>query len=167
MIWPSAGRAWALLEGVSIQLDNALPMDSPGNDGQRRNSKRLADDAFGKEKNSDYLSREAFEQPAEALGEAPGAQDVNTRIMAHMLGLDVPGIQPSTSYYPGYEWWPSRADGQQQQQPQEQQQPVPVSPECQPTFDSPASLEEWLRAASMAGKSAPNYGFDFTGMQTY
>lgn len=160
MIWPSAGRAWALLEGVSLQLDNVLPVDSQADD--RRNSKRHADDAFGQEKNSDYLSRAAFEQPAEALGEAPGAQDVNTRIMAHMLGLDVPGVEPSTSYYPGYEWWPSRADGQ------EQREPASVSPaDCQPTFDSPASLEEWLRAASMAGKSAPNYGFDYTGMQTY
>lgn len=160
MVWPSAGRAWTLLEGVSIQLDNALPVDSQGDD--RRNSKRPADDAFGQEKNSDYLSRAVFEQPAEA---SPGAQDVNTRIMAHMLGLDVPGVEPSTSYYPGYEWWPSRADGQAQQQ---QQQPAPVSPtERQITFDSPASLEEWLRAASMSGKSAPNYGFDFSGMQTY
>lgn len=162
MIWPSAGRAWALLEGVSIQLDNsALPTNSPGDD--RRNSKRHADDAFGLEKNSDYLSRAAFEQPAEALGEAPGAQDINTRIMAHMLGLDVPGVEPSTSYYPGYEWWPSRAEGQAQQQ-----DPMPLSPaDCPPTFDSPASLEEWLRAASMSGKSAPTYAFDFPGMQTY
>lgn len=162
IIWPSAGRAWALLEGVKVQLDNVHTADSQGDD--RR--KRHADDAFGHEKNSDYLSREAF---GTALSQQPqhepqGVQDINTRIMAHMLGLDVPGIEPSTSYYPGYEWWP-RQDGQEQAQmqalPTPQLCPVPT------TFDSPASLEEWLRAASMAGKSAPNYGFDFSGMQTY
>ncbi|KAG5219880.1 zinc cluster transcription factor [Salix suchowensis] len=35
-----------------------------------------------------------------------GVQDLNMRIMAHMLGLDIPGIEASTSFYPGYEWWP-------------------------------------------------------------
>lgn len=27
-------------------------------------------------------------------------------MMAHVMGVPLPGIQPSPSYYPGYEWWP-------------------------------------------------------------
>lgn len=155
MIWPSAGRAWALLEGVKVQLDNAVVPENQSDD--RR--KRQADDAFGQEKSSDYLSREAFGPVDEgssqsSLPGSPGIQDINTRIMAHMLGLDVPGIEPSTSYYPGYEWWP-RTGSQEPTPPPTSPVPCPVPT----TFDSPASLEEWLRAASMSTKTAPNYNF--------
>lgn len=70
--------------------------------------KRGADDAFGREKSSDFLQREAFgdSSPKERITSTAGIQDISTRMMAHMLGLDIPGIEPSTSYYPGYEWWP-------------------------------------------------------------
>lgn len=68
--------------------------------------KRGADDAFGREKNSDMLQREAFGDSGskERMTSTTGIQDISTRMMAHMLGLDIPGIEPSTSYYPGYEW---------------------------------------------------------------
>lgn len=163
MIWPSTGRAWALLEGVKVQLDNAVVPENKADD--RR--KRQADDAFGQEKNSDYLSREAFgpvEVSPSALPGSPGIQDINTRIMAHMLGLDVPGIEPSTSYYPGYEWWP-RTDGSSPPQPTPPS-PFPTPCAAPATFDSPASLEEWLRTASMSTKTGPNYGFDFSAATT-
>lgn len=70
--------------------------------------KRGADDAFGREKSSDFLQREAFgdRDSKERMTPTAGIQDISTRMMAHMLGLDIPGIEPSTSYYPGYEWWP-------------------------------------------------------------
>lgn len=102
--WPNAGRAWDLLHGVKVQVDRNLTPTLQGPDRQKRG----ADDAFGREKNSDLLQREAFGNsgPKEQMTPAAGIQDISTRMMAHMLGLDIPGIEPSTSYYPGYEWWP-------------------------------------------------------------
>jgi len=100
--WPSARRAWDLLNGVKVQVDSNLPPLVHGPDRQ----KRAADDAFG-EKSTDVLQREAFsESTRERAPQNSGIQEISTRMMAHMLGLDIPGIEPSTSYYPGYEWWP-------------------------------------------------------------
>jgi len=100
--WPSAGRAWDLLNGVKVQVDSNIAPLMQGPDRQ----KRAADDAFG-EKSSDVLQREAFSDlPRECAPQNSGIQEISTRMMAHMLGLDIPGIEPSTSYYPGYEWWP-------------------------------------------------------------
>ena len=102
--WPSAARAWDLLHGVKVQVDSNLTPMLQGPDRQKRG----ADDAFGREKNSDFLQREAFGDSGskERMTSTAGIQDISTRMMAHMLGLDIPGIEPSTSYYPGYEWWP-------------------------------------------------------------
>lgn len=138
--------------------------------------KRVADDAFGQEKNSDYLSREAFgaadqEQPASPG--VPGIQDMSTRIMAHMLGLDIPGIEPSTSYYPGYEWWPRNA-----QDASSSQEMTPTSVDSPRFCNGPApygaqqSLEDWLQGGSQAGVNNqmmasgynPDYNFDFSGL---
>jgi hypothetical protein len=101
--WPSAGRAWDLLNGVRVQVDSNMPPLVHGPDRQ----KRAADDAFG-ERSSDVLQREAFGDvlQRERAPQNSGIQEISTRMMAHMLGLDIPGIEPSTSYYPGYEWWP-------------------------------------------------------------
>ncbi|KAG2045142.1 fungal-specific transcription factor domain-containing protein [Suillus americanus] len=101
--WPSAGRAWDLLNGVRVQVDSNMPHLVHGPDRQ----KRAADDAFG-ERSSDVLQREAFGDvlQRERAPQNSGIQEISTRMMAHMLGLDIPGIEPSTSYYPGYEWWP-------------------------------------------------------------
>ncbi|KAF5385325.1 hypothetical protein D9615_001196 [Tricholomella constricta] len=104
MVWPSASRAWELLNGVKMGSDN-IPPQIHFPDRQ----KRPADAAFGQEKSSDYLQREAFKGPANETPDREGengVQELGTRIMAHMLGLHIPGIEPSTSYYPGYEWWP-------------------------------------------------------------
>lgn len=62
-------------------------------------NKRLAEDAFAQESAPEAPS--SFDPAA-----VNGVQDLNMRIMAHMLGLDIPGIEASTSFYPGYEWWP-------------------------------------------------------------
>lgn len=101
--WPSAGRARDLLNGVRVQVDSNIPPLVHGPDRQ----KRAADDAFG-ERSSDVLQREAFGDvlQRERAPQNSGIQEISTRMMAHMLGLDIPGIEPSTSYYPGYEWWP-------------------------------------------------------------
>ncbi|KAG6873205.1 hypothetical protein C0995_001559 [Termitomyces sp. Mi166 len=104
VVWPSASRAWELLNGVKMGSDDLLPQIT-----FLDRQKRPADAAFGQEKNSDYLQREVFKNPAfesNAREENTGVQELGTRIMAHMLGLHIPGIEASTSYYPGYEWWP-------------------------------------------------------------
>jgi hypothetical protein len=106
LVWPSALRAWELLNGVKVRFDSALTPLVRAPD----RHKRLADDAFGKEKGSSYTQREAFGPLESDASNGPnananGVQDLNTRMMAHMLGLDVPAIEPSTSYYSGYEWW--------------------------------------------------------------
>lgn len=164
MIWPSAGRAWALLEGAKVQFDNAAPMAQHADD--RR--KRQADDAFGQEKSSDVLSRGAFgavdQQPPSSPGQ--GIQDMSTRIMAHMLGLDIPGIEPSTSYYPGYEWWPRNVSPSQALTPTTPG--VCVGPAA---FDTQPSIEDWLQDAGQGGSMVssgpvPNYSFDFSSLPT-
>lgn len=120
ILWPSASRANDLLQGVRLEFDTQSQASNV------TRVKRHVDDAFGQEKNSDYLEREAFraggegEQQQQELARAsgePGVQDLSTRIMAHMLGLDIPGIEPSTSYYPGYQWWPTPRQAQGQPAP--------------------------------------------------
>ncbi|KAI9570337.1 fungal-specific transcription factor domain-containing protein [Boletus coccyginus] len=102
--WPSAARTWDLLNGVKVQVDSNLTPMLQGPDRQKRG----ADDAFGGEKSSDFLQREVFGDSGSKgpMTSTAGIHDISTRMMAHMLGLDIPGIEPSTSYYPGYEWWP-------------------------------------------------------------
>ncbi|KAG9222442.1 hypothetical protein CCMSSC00406_0002777 [Pleurotus cornucopiae] len=95
IVWPSASRAWDLLNNVKLGFDKVHTMP-PQN--MARN-KRLAEDAFAQESTPEAPS--SFDPAA-----VNGVQDLNMRIMAHMLGLDIPGIEASTSFYPGYEWWP-------------------------------------------------------------
>lgn len=102
VVWPSASRAWELLNGVKMGSNDLPPqitfLDRP---------KRPADAAFGQEKSSGYFHQEALPVYDSNASEGnTGVQELGTRIMAHMLGLHIPGIEASTSYYPGYEWWP-------------------------------------------------------------
>lgn len=134
MVWPSAARAWDLLNGVQLKFENQEEdsRHSPG--GQ----KRQAEVAFAAEKSSDYLQREAFgglnsgsaptpvTTTVPVQSPEPGVHDLSTRIMAHMLGLDIPGIEPSTSFYPGYEWWPRNGQGQGGSQPLSPAAPGPI-----------------------------------------
>ncbi|CAA7264843.1 unnamed protein product [Cyclocybe aegerita] len=127
VVWPSAARAWELLNGVRIRTHaHPSPPLAPQYEYPDRN-KRGAHDAFGEEKASDFLQREAFGSPATSgapqtthdnnhnLEDLGGVHDISTRLMAHMLGLEIPGVEPSTSYYPGYEWWPRMNQGTLQQ----------------------------------------------------
>ncbi|KAJ8523288.1 hypothetical protein ONZ45_g253 [Pleurotus djamor] len=98
IVWPSASRAWDLLNGVKLEFDKVQA--APQAFGSR--NKRVAEAAFPPERAPEV---QPYHVPA-----ANGVQDLNMRMMAHMLGLDIPGIEASTSFYPGYEWWP-RTDG--------------------------------------------------------
>ncbi|KAJ3731980.1 fungal-specific transcription factor domain-containing protein [Lentinula guzmanii] len=121
VLWPSASRAKDLLSGAVGSVK--LGLDVCENVGR---AKRDVDDAFGQEKSTDLIQREAFRTAGEGgqqnLSQEPGArpheetgvQDLSHRLMAQMLGL-VPGVEPSTSYYPGYEFWPAPRSVQAQQ----------------------------------------------------
>ncbi|KAF9225551.1 hypothetical protein BS17DRAFT_751446 [Gyrodon lividus] len=152
--WPSAARAWDLLNGVKVQVDSNLAPLVQGPDRQKRG----ADDAFGKEKSSDFLQREAF-AAKERVTSSAGIQDISTRMMAHMLGLDIPGIEPSTSYYPGYEWWPRATNAM----PPPYQQPPSITSasgsESLMNMNYPTTQEQEWR---IQGPST-NYAYDFQG----
>ena len=109
--------------------------------------KRHAEDAFGLDKTSDLLSQNIFRPKSPEKESSPGFQDMSTQIMAQMLGLDIPGIEPSTSYLPGYEWWPRSRDSLS---------PEELSPStsfCDGTggHNSPPTLEEWLQSVNGGG----------------
>jgi len=162
IVWPSASRAKDLLQGVRLGFDASQSEAS-----HVTRSKRHVDDAFGQEERPEYFQRDTFPPGGEAglqqqhqqqqqqhhprpqqqiprsSGE-PGVQDLSTRIMAHMLGLDVPGVEPSTSYYPGYEWWPRHGQGQPgqvmpssqiPQNPSYSQAPIHTNAQPQPSSD--------------------------------
>ncbi|KIJ66200.1 hypothetical protein HYDPIDRAFT_26571 [Hydnomerulius pinastri MD-312] len=158
--WPSAVRAWDLLNGVKVQVDSNVAPLVQGPDRQKRG----ADDAFGKEKSSDFLQREAFGDSAakERVAPTAGIQDISTRMMAHMLGLDIPGIEPSTSYYPGYEWWPRATNAM----PQSYQQPTSMagasSSEPLMNMNYPVSQGDQDWRIQGPGPST-NYPYDFQG----
>ncbi|KAH7910437.1 fungal-specific transcription factor domain-containing protein [Hygrophoropsis aurantiaca] len=156
-IWPSAARAWDLLNGVKVQVDGNITPLVPGPDRQKRG----ADDAFGREKSSDVLQREAFgvlERKDHSTQNTNGVQDISTRMMAHMLGLDIPGIEPSTSYYPGYEWWPRTAN---QSGPQSY---IPPAIGSTSSTDSLMSLNyaSQNNADWSANNGPANYSYDFS-----
>ncbi|KAJ3874729.1 fungal-specific transcription factor domain-containing protein [Lentinula edodes] len=120
VLWPSAARAKDLLSGAvgSVKLGIDI-CETVGR------AKRDVDDAFGQENNGDHAHREAFRltneggQQVRPLAqkvrppEETGVQDLSQRLMAQMLGL-VPGVEPSTSFFPGYEFWPAPTSGQGQ-----------------------------------------------------
>jgi len=77
-----------------------------------RQHKRPAQEAFEDEKASDFSRQEQFvahsgsEQTGIPLQHGNGVQDMGTRLMAHMLGLEVAGVDSSTHYYSGNHWYP-------------------------------------------------------------
>jgi hypothetical protein len=91
IIWPSAARAYELLNGVKLGALHAPVLPPHPTD----RHKRQAEDAFG----PDYSFDRQFGQSVD------GVQDVANKLMAHMLGLDIPGVEPSTSFYTGCDWW--------------------------------------------------------------
>ncbi|KAI6047865.1 fungal-specific transcription factor domain-containing protein [Pisolithus marmoratus] len=102
--WPSMGRTWDLLNGAKVKVDSNLLRLEQNADRQKRG----ADDAFGREKHSGLPQQEVLIDPAvtEFMTQTGGIQDMSTRMMAHMLGLDIPGIDSSSPYHTGYELWP-------------------------------------------------------------
>lgn len=94
--------------------------------------KRHADDAFGTgDTSGGGLLAQSFGIPP-AVGKdaaaAPQPLNAENRLLAHMLGLDLPGAEPSSSYLPGYEWWP-------------RDQNKPLTPDIsQPVSPSPGSV---------------------------
>lgn len=162
--WTSAARAWDLLNGFQRGNESIHLAHAQGSGGH----KRPADDAFGMEKSSDYLQHEAFR--CSQFGAAPkgenGVQELGTRIMAHMLGLDIPGVEPSTSYFPGYEWWPRPNQAVQQQplspmqgvQGQVDSMSIPQSSEAMQT----QANTSWLHGATGSNTgSTMNFTYDF------
>ncbi|KAJ4002275.1 fungal-specific transcription factor domain-containing protein [Lentinula boryana] len=141
VLWPSASRAKDLLSGAVGSVK--LGLDVCENVGR---AKRDVDDAFGQEKSTDHIQREAFRTAGEGgqqnlsqeqgarHPEETGVQDLSHRLMAQMLGL-VPGVEPSTSYFPGYEFWPAPRSGQGQQAQTAEHVSAPTSqiPQQNPT----------------------------------
>ena len=103
LIWPSAQRALEWLNEAKTGLDTASTqvMQRP------ERHKRQADDAFGTDTSTEYHHSDAFTE-YETGNSAQISNDTNmsTRIMAEMLGLELPGISPPSLYTSGYEWWP-------------------------------------------------------------
>ncbi|KAJ7070780.1 fungal-specific transcription factor domain-containing protein [Mycena amicta] len=96
IIWPSAARAYELLNGVKLGTLHTVMPPTPSHE----RHKRHAEDAFGQDRPSDYPPREM-----ELLQNVDGVQDMATKLMAHMLLMDIPGVEPSTSFYAGCDWW--------------------------------------------------------------
>ena len=150
MVWPAAARGWELLNGVKMESDvkfNPAPSHMPDR------AKRPAEAAFGPEKSSDYLQQETFEDTSTLLPPNVGqneVHDLGTRIMAHMLGLDLPGIEPSTSYYPGYEWWP-RSYGDSPSSHEISPSPMDPSDASPPLVVMPSSCTRQLPTQTTTG----------------
>ncbi|TFK77447.1 hypothetical protein BDN72DRAFT_830615 [Pluteus cervinus] len=164
IVWPSAARAWELLNGAKLgpgDVSTTLPQYSTDR------HKRQADDAFGQEKLSDFLQREAFTGYDNNKGQgnpsSSGVQDLSTRLMAHMLGLAVPGVEASTSYYPGYEWWP-RAQRDPAQSPSQTISPATSTPTNMGILSPPAAaggyqpVEEWV-PNTIGGEATTSYSY--------
>jgi len=157
MIWPSASRAWELLKGVKVKIDGAVPHSGHGPE----TLKRPAEGVFGNGKDP-TTSRPSTSEQGEvndgASHEVNGAPDVGTRVVAQMLGLDMPGVIPSTSYLPGYEWWPHGRGGSAAA-------PWQSSSSVNSSFASPDALAfdvhspegDWM---SCPAGSWPSYPFD-------
>ncbi|KAI5898203.1 uncharacterized protein SCHCODRAFT_02611397 [Schizophyllum commune H4-8] len=179
VVWPSASRAWDLLDGVKLGYEKAVSIPHTRGEGTER--KRDLENAFGPEdqKNSDYLQREAFGTYGNTRQEPSpqnGMRDLSQRIMAHMLGLDIPGIEPSTSFYPGYEWWPrgmQEPTGDVFGQPAQLQQ-MPASARPNGVAAGPAGGEQfsnsqlgWIQQGGTNPEVFSGYGYDFPNANQY
>jgi hypothetical protein len=134
---------------------NVTPFEA----GPERN-KRPAEEPLGNGKTSELLKREVFSSGIlEKAPSPPGASDSETQLMAHMLGLDIPGVQASTSYFPGYEWWPSIPSMQSQHGRSPPHGSVdPSQPRAGGMFPQTAPTPEWL-----ANLPSPPNNFPYGG----
>ncbi|KAJ3767154.1 fungal-specific transcription factor domain-containing protein [Lentinula raphanica] len=187
VLWPSASRAKDLLSGavgsVKLGLDVCENVSRP---------KRDIDDAFGQEKTNDDLPHDAFRMvgegsqqvlPQEQIARSPeetGVQDLSQRLMAQMLGL-VPGVEPSTSFFPGYEFWPPPRSVQSQgtdalptptsrvtqQGPSYSQIPSGVNTQTRTEGDYHGPVVGWMGEGNMMNVSnaVPDYSYPYNYSQ--
>lgn len=153
MIWPSAQRAWELLDGVKVQFDTAWTQLNSGPD----RSKRHAEEAFGQDRPSDDRGGEYGYR---SLVNGDSEQDISTQFMAHMLGLDMPGFDASPSYLPGYQWWPNgTASGVEAMTPLPSSTSTSSPYSSMPaTFDAPGEMDHWHQVNGSDGINP--YSFD-------
>jgi hypothetical protein len=116
VVWPSAARAFDLLNGVQLRPIPIPPLRAVQQRYDRH--KRPAQDAFEDEKASDFSRQEQFVARSGAdqtpvmgipLHHGNGVQDMSTRLMAHMLGLEVASVDSPAHYYSGGQWYPRLA----------------------------------------------------------
>jgi hypothetical protein len=134
VIWPSAYRAWGLVGGAKVHVDSGLLHSKP-----TQRQKRHADDAFGVDERSGAgLLPQTFNfGPSEGVDvEAPRASAAESRLLAHMLGIDFPSIEPSAPYVSGYEWLPR---DQTKSRTPDSSHTVSPSPRSVSTHSSPAA----------------------------
>ncbi|EMD41895.1 hypothetical protein CERSUDRAFT_120801 [Gelatoporia subvermispora B] len=109
--WPSAIRVRTLLEGAKVDLDQTS--SQPGATPARQ--KRSAEAAWGAEHSHEVLQRQAYAQhhyqapqyqPEANNAATPQQGPSGSRILPDTLGTNLSGMEASTSFYPGYQWWP-------------------------------------------------------------
>lgn len=93
VVWPSAFRGAELIAGVNVPTDPTTYSSDQWPAAER--SKRGARTAFGQE-----------EQAPHELPNLGSASSEGVRHLAGMFGM-LPDTQTSTSFLPGYAWWPA------------------------------------------------------------
>ncbi|KAH9944251.1 fungal-specific transcription factor domain-containing protein [Epithele typhae] len=106
-LWPTATNLRQLLEGAKVRLDESnYPVNPP--DANRR--KRSVDHAFGGPKNTDIHSR-GMHRPTDGLrgpGASVGASCDRVQNTPFTQSLGGPAPEMPTTFYPGYQWWPTQ-----------------------------------------------------------
>jgi hypothetical protein len=103
VIWPSAFRSWGLIGGAKVQVDNGIL-----NPKTTQRPKRPADEALGAEERTRVgLPPQTFNFGPSTGADVASRQvpATDSRLVAHLLGLDIPSVDPA-SCTPNYEWWP-------------------------------------------------------------
>ncbi|KAF9531948.1 fungal-specific transcription factor domain-containing protein [Crepidotus variabilis] len=168
VIWPSAARAFDLLNGVQLRQ----PPPTFGTQQRSTDRQKRARDAFDEDKPVDYSSQNSYsthssmmEQPTLPglpIQAGNGVHEMSDRLMAHMLGLDVMGVDPTTQYVPGSHWYPRLAPGATSHMDLQNLQ-YPLSPEY---GNSPQGLNVGPQMSSWAPSSAApgnDYGMGSLG----
>ncbi|KAF8506800.1 fungal-specific transcription factor domain-containing protein [Russula emetica] len=130
IIWPSAYRAWGLVGGAKVHVDSGFLHPKP-----TQRQKRPADDAFGVNDRSGQTFN--FGASAGTDEATPRASAAESRLLAHMLGIDFSSTEPSAPYPSGYEWW-SR-DQNKPRTPDSSSHTVSPSPRSGSSHSSPAA----------------------------
>jgi hypothetical protein len=155
-IWPGASHAWELLNNAQIRPSDVWTQLENGSD--RR--KRPADTAFGNDKEltaSPPHVVESFDQHGLSPSGTNGTPEESARLMAQMLGIDIPGVEPSTSYVA--DWWHRGENAAQppSESPLSHSSMHPFSSPNAATFHSAQTLShDWLQGPP----ARSNYSFD-------